>query len=80
MLERLKKISYLGVISYGLYMFHGWPLKLIRDVLDKFGYAYDNVFMTLLIAVVAFVLTIVISHFSYIYFEYFFIKLKSKYS
>lgn len=78
--EKYKNISYLGIISYGLYLLHEWPLKIMRDILDKLGFSYDSISMTLLLSFLTIVFTGLLAHLSYKYYESFFLNLKNKFS
>lgn len=70
-----RPLSYLGTISYGLYMYH--PLAIsISIVLLRSLHAGNN----WLIYPLSFLLTIGIAALSYRYFEQFFLRLKKKYS
>lgn len=78
-----KKISYLGVISYGIYMYHLSVDYMLRTLnlkfhFDKFFFnpTVYFIFYTLILTLI----TIIISHYSYQYFELYFIKKKNKYS
>lgn len=71
-----KIITYLGKISYGIYMYHS-------IVIQFFGFVYLKLFSKLKISDVLIIIfynflvisiTIIISHFSYHYFEKYFIK------
>ncbi len=69
-------VSYLGKISYGLYMYHYVAIRLSFLVVGKvhfLGYHWIHFLLTLGI-------TILISAISYRYFEYFFIKQKARFS
>jgi peptidoglycan/LPS O-acetylase OafA/YrhL len=70
----LKVLNWLGKISYGLYLTH---MIAIYIVLNTFP---DNANYVLLKVLFSVIITIAISHFSYTYFESFFLSLKSKFS
>jgi len=64
--------NYLGSISYGIYMYHFVALTIaIRTAI------YFDVLW--IIYPITFILTFIISHFSYQYFENYFLKLKAKF-
>ncbi|SIQ02287.1 Peptidoglycan/LPS O-acetylase OafA/YrhL, contains acyltransferase and SGNH-hydrolase domains [Chryseobacterium sp. RU37D] len=68
-----KITNYLGSISYGIYMYHFIALTIaIRAAIY-----FDSLWI---IYPITFLLTFTISHFSYKYFENFFLKLKSKFN
>lgn len=70
-----KVINYLGKISYGIYMYHLILIVLIINILIKL-----NCFNNIVLYVLSFTLTIVVSSLSYEYFEKPFLKLKRKYT
>lgn len=70
-----KWLSYLGKISYGLYMYHGVAIVIAIRLLTMLQIA--NSFF-ILIASMAF--TIAIAHVSYHYFESMFLRLKSRFT
>ena len=76
MVFRNKYFSFLGQISYGIYMYHPFVMFLLFPIATKYIYpssflAY-NIFVYLLVISV----TILISHISYKYLESTFIKIK----
>lgn len=70
-----KFFNYLGKISYGLYMYHQMAMVFVINMLIKFG-LLNNIAIYLL----SIMLTIVISGFSYKFFEEPFLKMKSSLS
>lgn len=76
-----KTLNYLGKISYGIYMYHAIALNFIVFVFLKIQKTniLSNISMIILINVLTIGLTILISHFSYKYFESHFLKLKINY-
>jgi len=70
-----KWINYLGKISYGIYMYHLILIVVVMNVLIKFNCLND-----ILLYTISFLLTILVSAFSYEYIEKPFLKLKLKYS
>lgn len=74
---RNRLFSYLGKISYGIYMYHTFVMFLVFPFVNKYvstfqGGLYYNVLLYPLI----FIITIVVSSLSYHYFEFKFIKIK----
>ncbi len=76
-----KTLNYFGQISYGIYMYHIIALNGVlflclelkpQDYLSEF-------WVIILINILTFVFTIMLSHFSYQYFELKFLKLKNKF-
>lgn len=73
-----KIINYLGTISYGIYMYHLFIIA-ISCFLLKTCLHIENFFLNyLIILFFSTLLTILISHLSYKYFESYFLKLKEK--
>ena len=70
-----KVFNYLGKISYGLYMFH--PLAIVISLKALMLIGIDNGFLQYFISIIV---TILISGFSYEYYESYFIRKKLKYS
>lgn len=75
-----KTLNYLGKISYGIYMYHVIVLQLVgllyMKIISKF-----NLNPTLSIVIInglVIAITIIVAHFSYQYFESYFLKLKQK--
>ena len=75
-------MDYLGKISYGIYMYHTIVIQIVGliylKVISKFG--FHNVLDIIIINLLVITLTIVIAHFSYRYYESYFLNLKRKYS
>jgi peptidoglycan/LPS O-acetylase OafA/YrhL len=73
-------LNYLGKISYGLYVFHAVILQgvglLYLKIISKFE--LNNFVNILIINALVITFTIIISHFSYAYFELYFLKKKRK--
>ncbi len=75
-LRSLKLAGNMGKISYGLYCFHGVALTLaMKSVLPINPWLRD----LLLMPVFSITFTIIMSYFSYRYFESYFLRLKSKF-
>lgn len=73
-------LDYLGKISYGIYMYHVIALNIVVFVFLKIEkYSFNDTISILLIYVITLGLTIVIAHFSYQYFEKYFLSLKEKF-
>ena len=73
-----KTMNYLGKISYGIYMYHAIALQLVGliylKMISKFG--FQNTFDVIIINVCVIFITIVVSHFSFKYYESYFLNLK----
>jgi peptidoglycan/LPS O-acetylase OafA/YrhL len=75
-----KLLNYLGKISYGIYMYHVIALNIVVFIFLKFDVAnIPSIITILLINLLTIILTLIISHFSYQYFEKYFLNLKEKY-
>lgn len=72
--------SYLGNISYGIYMFHTVCIAIVLTLLQKFELDQGNsiLFNTLLYSC-SVILTILVAGLSYKYYESFFLSLKEKF-
>lgn len=70
-----KMLNYLGQISYGIYMYHGFIILLVMKFLMKFNYLNN-----ILLYILSFLFTIIASSLSYKYIEKPFLKLKLKFS
>jgi peptidoglycan/LPS O-acetylase OafA/YrhL len=69
--------SYLGKISYGIYMYHTFIMFLIFPIINKYIFPFcDGTFYNLTLLLLIPSLTIGVSSFSYMYFEFRFIKIK----
>lgn len=78
-LGRLKVLSFLGKISYGLYCYHGIVITLFVYALNAFSIA-ENKYATILIyPIFILIITIAVAAFSYKYLEKIFLKLKNKF-
>ncbi|MEP3836029.1 MAG: acyltransferase [Algibacter sp.] len=78
---KIRVLNYFGQISYGIYMFHVISLNAVVFIfikLKEFVF-FSNIITIILINILTFVLTIVLAHFSYTYFEKPFLKLKTKF-
>ncbi|NME68823.1 acyltransferase family protein [Flammeovirga aprica] len=77
-----KVLNYLGTISYGVYMYHmiaiNFILFIVMKLEDKLG--LSDISLILLINLSCIILTIIISHLSFFYFEKPFLKLKKRFN
>lgn len=73
-----KALNYLGVISYGLYMYHMLVDYFLRTFCEKYGYLLSKNVLVPLYFVVLLAGTILVASFSYKYFERYFLGLKAK--
>lgn len=75
-----KTMNYLGKISYGIYMYHAITMQLVGlvylKVISKFG--FQNTLDIIIINVCVIFITIAVSHFSFKYYESFFLNFKYK--
>ncbi len=70
-------IVYLGKVSYGIYMYHFLAMYFIIPAANK--YLLENLYLyNLVIYFIVFLLTSILSHFSFKYFETFFLRMKEK--
>jgi peptidoglycan/LPS O-acetylase OafA/YrhL len=74
---RNKLFSYLGKISYGIYMYHTFVMFLVFPFVNKYVSNFQGgIYYNLLLYPLIFSITILISSLSYHYFELQFIKIK----
>lgn len=74
---RNKQFSFLGKISYGIYMYHTFVMFLMFPIISKFHQNNQNGFLyNLLIYSFIYIITILISYLSYRYFESKFMRIK----
>jgi len=72
--------TYLGNISYGIYMYHTLCIAIVMTILQRTGLDQGNfVLFNILIYAGSIVLTILVSGLSYKYFESFFLRQKEKF-
>jgi peptidoglycan/LPS O-acetylase OafA/YrhL len=73
-----KKMQYLGKISYGIYMFHAIMMQLVGFAYLKFliNLNLPNYLLILISNILIVGLTILAAHFSYKYYESYFLNLK----
>jgi peptidoglycan/LPS O-acetylase OafA/YrhL len=73
-----KFLNHLGKLSYGIYVFH---MLIIFVCIKLFaGLDFKSHLINLLLYSLCIFSTILVSHFSYVYFENYFLKLKKKFS
>lgn len=75
-----KWVSYLGKISYGIYMYQTACIIFTVNLLQWLLSSKDTILFNLLVYIVSTLFTIGISAFSYAYFEKPFLKLKERFS
>lgn len=76
---RIKMLRKLGVISYGIYLFHVITINIIYWYLEKIGInTYDNLLVSF-VAIFAFIITILLALVSFYYFENKLIKFGHRY-
>lgn len=75
-----RTLNYLGEISYGIYMYHPIMMQLVGlayiKVISKFG--FQSTLDIIIINITIIIMTIITSHFSYKYYEGYFLSLKQK--
>lgn len=73
-------LTFLGKVSYGLYVYH-WPIYLVLFPILRNNIAFDNAFASAaLSAFLCFILSLLLSYFSFQYFEKRFLQLKQQYT
>lgn len=72
-----KIFSFLGKISYGIYMYHWMVIEIVIHLLEK---GNNQILYNLVLYSMVFGLTILVSYISYTFFEKKFIKLKKNYA
>jgi len=76
-----KNISLGGKYTYGLYLYHIPILLICMNIFDYFRMSYKNSWTdALLLGIVAFIPTVVVSYISYNYFERYFLIIKHKFT
>lgn len=79
----IKPFIYIGEISYGIYLFHGFILFIFLNLLEKFYNNMDSIYLSttkhILISMFILILTIILSKFIFLYFESKFLKLKENF-
>ncbi len=79
-LKELKRVSSLGIYTYGLYCLHFLGIYFTLKIISKLGLNASNVWVALLSCAMALVLTIVIGLASYHLFEKWFLRLKDRFA
>jgi peptidoglycan/LPS O-acetylase OafA/YrhL len=76
-----KFLNYLGTISYGIYMLHCIVIYFVAFIFMKIEQlnVFNDLITIILIFVITIVLTILLAHISFKYFESYFLKLKQKF-
>jgi peptidoglycan/LPS O-acetylase OafA/YrhL len=73
-------MNYLGKISYGIYMYHAIAMQLVGlfylKAISKFG--FQNTVDIIILNLLVIFTTIILAHYSYKYYESYFLKLKNK--
>ena len=79
-LENLKSITRLGKYTYGMYLLHPIPLLFLKHFFDYSNFSYqENLFTSTILFILTLFLTLLLSYFSYHYFESYFLKIKRKF-
>jgi peptidoglycan/LPS O-acetylase OafA/YrhL len=78
MLLENKIFSYLGKISYGIYIYHNFAIAIILYQLKIYSFHTESLAGRILVTITVTLLTIFIASVSYEFFERRFLKLKSK--
>jgi len=79
-ISRLRTITKLGKYTYGLYCLHTIAILIVISILQKLGLNKHSWQIWLLQLPLGMLLSIVISYFSFTYFESFFLKLKDRFA
>lgn len=79
-LSQFKKMSRLGIISYGLYSLHFVGILVTTTILKKLGLDQNLWEILILQTAIALTITIIISHVSYKYYEKPFLTFKKKFT
>lgn len=76
-----KHLAYLGTISYGIYIYHPFVSIAIRFLVSKVVFLHSVIAnMPIMFYAVVLFVTIIVSHYSYKYYELYFLNLKKKYT
>ena len=79
-LENLKSITRLGKYTYGMYLLHPITLLFLKHFFDYSNFSYqENLFTSTILFILTLFLTLLLSYFSYHYFESYFLKIKRKF-
>jgi peptidoglycan/LPS O-acetylase OafA/YrhL len=81
-ISALKRFTYLGKISYGIYMYHMILVNFVLFVVikSKLAQIINVTLLSIIINVSVIALTLILSHLSYKYFETYFLSLKNKFT
>jgi peptidoglycan/LPS O-acetylase OafA/YrhL len=79
-ISKLKWMSKWGVYTYGMYLLHQISLLIVLNIYQFMNILAESFWQSLLKATIVFILTIILSYFSYHWFEKFFLKLKNRFS
>jgi peptidoglycan/LPS O-acetylase OafA/YrhL len=74
-----KWMSYLGKISYGIYLFHIFAIVFACKIVGYFFKTESNLYITALLCILTMALSVLFGGFSYHYFETYFLKLKQRF-
>ena len=73
-----KFLSYLGEISYGIYMYHMFVIYALVLVLKPFLALMAPLFSTVVFYIILFISVVLVSYLSKKYFEDYFLKMKAR--
>lgn len=76
---KVKVLSYIGKLSYGVYMYHPLMMYLSFSIMSKLD-INNSIYYNVLIYSMVLSFTFVLSYLSYNYFELYFLKIKSRFS
>lgn len=72
--------SHLGKLSYGIYMYHVVVIYFVMIAFDMRGFRNDTLLFNVILHTVVIVITLIVSHYSYRYFEKPFLRLKERFA
>ena len=78
--SRFKIISRLGIYTYGLYCLHFFGILIVEKIVEKFQIPVATLFASIISALTALLITIVLSYFSYHLYEKWFLRLKDSFA
>lgn len=73
-----KVFSYLGKISYGIYIYHNFVIAIILYQIKQNSYNTESIYSRILITITVTILTVLIAAISYEFYEKRFLNLKSR--